>query len=53
MIKGKGVQKQWVYEDGRIPKMVWHVGDYLRCLCVTGHDIVRITVTVTEKEEKN
>lgn len=53
MKTSSGVQKQWIYEDGKIHKMVWHLGDYLRCLCVTGHDIVRITVTVTEKEEKN
>lgn len=50
MIKGKGVQKQWVYEDGRIHKMVWHVGDYLRVLGVSNRDIVRITMTVIEKE---
>jgi hypothetical protein len=51
MKTGKGVQKQWVYEDGRIHKMIWHLGDYLRCLRVTDDDIVRITVTVIEKEE--
>jgi len=45
-----GIEKKYVFGHGNILKMLNTINSYLRDILVSKQDIVKITITVIEKE---